>query len=189
MNYHKLPLKTSLSDTYRSGRIHTLTFGEFLKRSRFAAGFSQRQLASLVGMNSSHLSRIESGQKNPPKLETIGRIAQVLNLNGQLYRGLFEAAGYLPPKPEHESVQTGPPGFHSVLRLSRSRSGSSLATDEVQLQGLARKALDQMKELLIREDLKPRQRGRLAREIISFLDFLQARMQSADSKPESSDDE
>ena len=137
---------------------------------------------------SSHLSRIESGQKNPPKRETIQRIAQVLGLNSQQYRELFEVAGYLPSKPENENTLAGPPGFHSVVGLNRGLADSSSPPDEVQLQGLARDALRQMKALLAREDLKPRQRGRLAREIISFVDFLETKIQPTHSDPESSDE-
>ncbi len=47
---------------------------------RLAAGFSQVQLAKLVGTSQPHIARIEQG-KNDPGTDMIARIAKALDLN------------------------------------------------------------------------------------------------------------
>ena len=138
-------------------------FGELLKEYRLVNGLSQRQLASLIGINSSHVSRIESARKKAPKLRTIEKIAAVLHLNNRDRKSLFEAAGYLAPPADSTQPQKEPPGFHSPLRPRRRASN----LPKIQIQGLAQDAIRDVVSLLSRADLKPRQRGVLAREIIT----------------------
>lgn len=50
-----------------------------LSNLRLQSGFSQSQLAELVGTSQSHIARIEAG-KSDPGTETIGKIARALNI-------------------------------------------------------------------------------------------------------------
>ncbi len=157
------------------------SFGSLLKLLRLSIGISQRQLAASIGLNPSHLSRVERGQKNPPKRETIGKICKVLGLSQEQRQQLYEAAGYLAPQTKSKETSEVP-GFHSPLRPSR-KTGQP-PSHEPQLQGLAHKAVEQLTLLLSRDDLSSRQRGRLAREVINFTEFLKTKIPTEDSEAE-----
>ena len=53
--------------------------GTRIKEAREAKGFTQEQLAEIVGLSSTHMSVIERGVK-APKLETFIKIANALNV-------------------------------------------------------------------------------------------------------------
>ncbi len=69
------------------------TLGELLKELREAKGYSMNQLAIKAGIDVSHVSRIEKGERTP-KLETIKKIIQVLGH----HEDFMSAAGYLSDK-------------------------------------------------------------------------------------------
>lgn len=72
------------------------TFGQELKRVREAAGLSQNALAKKVGLNASYINRLESGEREPPRPETVTALAEGLGLDGQETDMLLVAAGHLP---------------------------------------------------------------------------------------------
>lgn len=72
------------------------TFGELLGTFRDRLGMSQRTLAGRIGLSSSQLSRIESGQRRPPSAETVLRTIEVLRLGEADGAELLGAAGYSP---------------------------------------------------------------------------------------------
>jgi len=53
-------------------------FGEYLKSSRKKSRMSQRELAKLVGVDFTYISKIENGTMPAPSEETIKKIAAVL---------------------------------------------------------------------------------------------------------------
>ncbi|UHA74439.1 helix-turn-helix domain-containing protein [Paenibacillus sp. 481] len=55
-------------------------FGKFLKESREAKGLSLTDLGEQVGINHSHLSRIENGVRPAPKTPTLVKLANALNI-------------------------------------------------------------------------------------------------------------
>lgn len=55
-------------------------FGARIKEIREERGISQENLAEIVGMESRHISRIETG-KSFTTIENIQKIAQALNIN------------------------------------------------------------------------------------------------------------
>ena len=62
-----------------------------LRRSR---GIRQNELASLVAVDASYLSALESGRKGPPNSALIERFRRELNLTDDEYRNLLTAARY-----------------------------------------------------------------------------------------------
>ncbi|MCY7485421.1 helix-turn-helix domain-containing protein [Paenibacillus alvei] len=55
-------------------------FGQFIKKARESKSMSVTSVAEQVGINHSHLSRVESGDRNPPKMPTLVKLAKVLNV-------------------------------------------------------------------------------------------------------------
>lgn len=70
------------------GTLLNMTIGEKIRKFRDRAGLSQLALEMEAGLASSHLSRIENGQKNPEK-ETIIDIAYAMKLNTFEIASLF----------------------------------------------------------------------------------------------------
>jgi len=68
-------------------------FGDLLRRLRREANISQKALAEQVGVDPSHLNRVERGIRNPPKTRTIIAIANALLLDTEARLQLLDAAG------------------------------------------------------------------------------------------------
>lgn len=65
-----------------------MTIGERIAEERKLAGLTQKELGTRTGIDPSTIRKYESGRLNP-KIETIKRIAEVLNINWyDLYEGL-----------------------------------------------------------------------------------------------------
>jgi transcriptional regulator with XRE-family HTH domain len=58
-------------------------FGQRLREARIAAGLTQQELASRIGMQPSHLSEIESGQQNVT-MRSMAALAHALGLQLQV---------------------------------------------------------------------------------------------------------
>ena len=69
-------------------------FGEYIKRLRLDARLSLRQVEAQVGISNSYLYQIERGERNPPKLEVMERLAA---LYGVSLEALTDAARTMPP--------------------------------------------------------------------------------------------
>ena len=58
------------------------TFGKIIRQARKDKGFSQRELAKLVGVNYTYLSKLENDHAGtPPSEDVIDRLARHLELN------------------------------------------------------------------------------------------------------------
>ena len=77
-------------------------FGRILKQHRAAAGLTLRELSARSGVSSSHLGRIERGERFP-SAHILQRIARPL---GFVENELFALAGYLSPGPFTEADMT-----------------------------------------------------------------------------------
>lgn len=55
------------------------TFGQRFRQLRKAKGLSQRELADLVGVDFTYLSKIENDRIAPPSAKTIAALARVLD--------------------------------------------------------------------------------------------------------------
>lgn len=72
------------------------SFGHELKRLREAAGLSQNALAKSAGLNASYINRLESGEREPPRPETVILLAEGLGASREERDRLLVAAGHLP---------------------------------------------------------------------------------------------
>lgn len=68
------------------------TFKQTLKELRSSRSITQRQLAQKAGISATHLSLLETGRKRPPRLSTLKRISEALNLNIEEKEILFKQA-------------------------------------------------------------------------------------------------
>jgi transcriptional regulator with XRE-family HTH domain len=55
------------------------TFGDNLRRARQAAGLSQRQLATLAGLDRTYVGSVERGERNV-SIDNIERLAEALSV-------------------------------------------------------------------------------------------------------------
>lgn len=55
-------------------------FGKRVELARTFKGLSQRELANRIGADNSYISRIESGQRDNPTLQTIRNLADALDV-------------------------------------------------------------------------------------------------------------
>ena len=76
--------------------------GTRIKEAREAKGFTQEQLAEIVGLSSTHMSVIERGVK-APKLETFIKIANALNRFCWMY-WTIRCKSLLPSYPNNSSI-------------------------------------------------------------------------------------
>lgn len=77
-----------------------MSIGENIKKIRVQKGLTQKQLGELCGMADSAIRRYENGRANP-KLETVEKIANVLDVNASILLG-FNIDEYGPIKSEEE---------------------------------------------------------------------------------------
>lgn len=56
------------------------SFGQTLQELRRAAGLSQRELATEVGVDFSYISKVENDRLPPPSADTVVKICKVLKL-------------------------------------------------------------------------------------------------------------
>ncbi|WP_412478503.1 helix-turn-helix domain-containing protein [Azonexus sp. IMCC34839] len=56
-------------------------FSIFLKQLRLSRGYKQKELAELLGFESSYLSSLERSEKGPPRQDFIQRLIRGLELN------------------------------------------------------------------------------------------------------------
>lgn len=97
-------------------------FGSLLRAARQRAGLSLRELAKRVGVNHSHLSRLEHGKAEASR-ELVFRLAEVLAAPS-----LYIAAGYVPRQTRMEQTN-GKTLFQGVLFPSYLKSEEDVPED------------------------------------------------------------
>jgi transcriptional regulator with XRE-family HTH domain len=74
------------------------SFGQLIREARKDKGFSQRELAKLIGLDFTYLSKLENDRADyPPKEDVIRSLAQHLDLNEE---ELIFSAGRIPQRDE-----------------------------------------------------------------------------------------
>jgi transcriptional regulator with XRE-family HTH domain len=68
-------------------------FGDFVVAKRGEKGISLRKMAELLDVSAPFWSDIEKGRKNPPKLEKLEQIAQILMLTDEEKSLMLDLAG------------------------------------------------------------------------------------------------
>lgn len=71
-----------------------MKFGEYLKTKREEKNLSMNKLGELSGVSAMYISHLESGKRDRPSPEIIGRLAKGLE---ESYENLMTAAGYFDP--------------------------------------------------------------------------------------------
>lgn len=67
---------------YQRGCFITPTFGQVLRKARVSIGYSQRELAKLVEIDFTYLSKLESDRSDyPPKEYVVQQLAHYLGLD------------------------------------------------------------------------------------------------------------
>lgn len=72
------------------------SFGAILAFYRYRAERSRNNLAREVGVDPSYLTRIEHGDREPPRLHIVEAIARALRLSMEEQNRLLVVAGYAP---------------------------------------------------------------------------------------------
>jgi len=73
-----------------------MKFGALLRKFRKEKGVPQKELAHIIGLDPSYLSRIEKDERTPPERSVVMEIANVLELNEEKTDRLLIIAGYPP---------------------------------------------------------------------------------------------
>ena len=89
-----------------------MEFGKKIRELRKKKGLSQRELAQLVGIDFTYLSKIETGDLPPPSDEVIAKLAQYLGADEE---ELFLLAKKIPPQYRREILEDK--AVPDILRL------------------------------------------------------------------------
>ena len=68
-------------------------FGEFLQKKREANQITLRKMAEMLKMSAPYLSDIEKGRRNPPEMDKLDQIAQILLLSDEERTVMLDLAG------------------------------------------------------------------------------------------------
>ncbi len=101
-----------------------MDFGDRIRQLRRNQGYTLRELASLVGINFTYLSKIETGSGQPPSEETIRSLANALETDAD---ELILLAKKLPRDFERDLLSK--PESH-VADLYRSMRGKEYSEEE-----------------------------------------------------------
>lgn len=70
-----------------------LNFGDFLQRKRTEKKITIRKMAEMLGITAPYLNDIEKDRRNPPEMEKLEQISQVLMLSDEDKTTMFDLAG------------------------------------------------------------------------------------------------
>ena len=68
-------------------------FGEFLQKKREAKQITLRKMAEMLKLSAPYLSDIEKGRRNPPEMDKLDQIAQILLLSDEERTVMLDLAG------------------------------------------------------------------------------------------------
>lgn len=68
-------------------------FGEFLQRKRTEKQITLRKMAEMIGITAPYLIDIEKDRRNPPEMEKLELISQILMLNDEDKTTMYDLAG------------------------------------------------------------------------------------------------
>lgn len=138
------------------------TFGQLLTKARKRARFTQRELASRVGLSANHLNRIEKDQRRPPRRDKVLAIAEVLELDSQRTDHLLLAGGHAP-------IRTSPLIYESPLTL---KDIETLQKDKKHQIDVPNHVINQLIKTFNNPKLTPDQKKEMERQVVSFLGWL-----------------
>ena len=68
-------------------------FGEFLQRKRTEKQITLRKMAEMIGITAPYLTGIDKDRRNPPEMEKLELISQILMLNDEDKTTMYDLAG------------------------------------------------------------------------------------------------
>lgn len=68
-------------------------FGEFLQKKRLENEITLRKMAELIGITAPYLTDIEKDRRNPPEIQKLDKIAEILSLTEEEKAVMFDLAG------------------------------------------------------------------------------------------------
>ena len=68
-------------------------FGEFLQRKRTEKQITLRKMAEMIGITAPYQTDIEKDRRNPPEMEKLELISQILMLNDEDKTTMYDLAG------------------------------------------------------------------------------------------------
>ena len=68
-------------------------FGEFLQRKRTEKQITLRKMAEMIGITAPYLTDIVKDRRNPPEMEKLELISQILMLNDEDKTTMYDLAG------------------------------------------------------------------------------------------------
>lgn len=69
------------------------SFGEFLQKKRLENEITLRKMAKLIGITAPYLTDIEKDRRNPPEIQKLDKIAEILSLTEEEKSVMFDLAG------------------------------------------------------------------------------------------------
>ena len=69
------------------------SFGEFLQKKRLENEITLRKMAKLIGITAPYLTDIEKDRRNPPEIQKLDKIAEILSLTAEAKAVMFDLAG------------------------------------------------------------------------------------------------
>ena len=69
------------------------SFGEFLQKKRLENEITLRKIAELIGITAPYLTDIEKDRRNPPEIQKLDKIAEILSLTEEEKAVMFDLAG------------------------------------------------------------------------------------------------
>lgn len=69
------------------------SFGEFLQKKRLENEITLRKMAKLIGITAPYLTDIEKDRRNPPEIQKLDKIAEILSLTEEEKAVMFDLAG------------------------------------------------------------------------------------------------
>lgn len=139
-------------------------FGKLLARFRKQAGLSQNELAVLIEMSPTHISKIEQGNRNPLRRKSLWKVVNALNLSPDEEIQLYSAAGYS-TRSYTSSVYSSPYDARtsSKVRVEKEKRGSI---------DLNNPAVRLVAKVLNDPEIPIGERLELESQVISFVEWL-----------------
>jgi transcriptional regulator with XRE-family HTH domain len=99
------------------------TFGDLLRATRVARGYSLRKFAELIDVSPTYLSQVEKGKvERPPTAERVRKIAELLGQNSDQWIAM---AGRM-PEDLRDIIKNEPEAMPELLRAAKGMTADQL---------------------------------------------------------------
>jgi len=103
------------------------TFGNLVRATRVARGYSLRKFAGLVGVSPTYLSQVEQGKvERPPTAERVQKMAELLGQNPDQWIALAGRMSEHIEKDVAEIIRKDPEAMPALLRAAKGMTAEEL---------------------------------------------------------------